>query len=129
MQVGATAIEQSQERGVDMPDCVGLGCANADSGLSGMQAFAWSPPVEAPDQPIPGGPRSEDSAEPLRQQGQSPGGDMAVLFGGDHLLESGEFRWRELLGCRTWTVGYFCRGTKPSAFPGMVAGMGEADDP
>ncbi len=65
MQKEPRAVEESDDRGVDMPNFVGFGGANPDLRLLGIDPAPGTSPAIFPDEPVPGGRRGEDFARPL----------------------------------------------------------------
>lgn len=90
-------VEQADDRGVDVPDFVGLGGPDADARLRGMNPDAGTAPSSLPNEAIPGGGRGIDRADALREQGEPTGGDVAVIRRLDHLSDLGDFIGGEAL--------------------------------
>ena len=98
VQVGATAIEQSNRSRVDVPDLVGSGGADADFRTRGMKALAGPPPLEAAEESIPGRGRGENLTQALGQQGQRARRYVPLLLRCHHLLDGRALAGSELMG-------------------------------
>lgn len=79
VEVGARAVEQSEERRVDVPDLVGARGADADLRIVGVDAKARPAPSSLANEPVPGRGGGEDAAHALGQDREAAGGDVAQV--------------------------------------------------
>jgi hypothetical protein len=73
MQIGAGAIEQFDNRDVDVPVFVGFARANTLFGLGRIDAMTWPKPSAFANEAPPCRRREEDLPDPLSTQSQRPG--------------------------------------------------------
>ena len=97
MHIDTAAVEESEDRGIDVPDLIRFGPSYANFRFCGMNTRAWSTPTMESHEAIPRGGRGEDPADSLCQSGQSSGGHMPEIFRRDHLVNEVDFRGRQLL--------------------------------
>jgi hypothetical protein len=91
VQESLAAVEQPDDGRINVPCLVCLSCSETDLGLGRMNTQAGTTPTEAVDECVPGRRGSEDLSEPLREDGEGSGWNMAVLLGPDHLSDGFDF--------------------------------------
>ena len=79
------AVEQPEERRVDVPDLVRPRRSDAHAGLFGMDTGPRTAPPALADEAKPRRGGREHGARSLREEGEASGGDVAQVVGGDHL--------------------------------------------
>jgi len=84
VQVHVASVKQADDRCIDVPRFVRLRGPDPHARLCRMDAEAGTAPPSHPYQPIPGGRRGDHLAHTLSEQGEPPGGDVAVVGRGDH---------------------------------------------
>ena len=127
-QVDATAVEQADQRGVDVPDFVNARSADAHFGLGGMEAMSRPSPAMDVNQSPPRAGRGKNLAESLRQASQSAGGHMPVLLGSDHVADRVDFLGCELLWRTPRAAGAVVEPTSQFTLPGVKPGVRQPDD-
>ena len=121
------AVEQADDRGVDVPDRVGPLGARAVAGPAGMEPESRPAPPEARDEPVPGRGRREDLAQALGKEREPAGRDMPVGGRGDHVFDRGDLLGREGMGREARTgVGVVKVAAACAASPGCEPGGREA---
>src|SRR6266852_2193853 len=75
MEIGAGPVEQTDDRGVDVPHLVGSRRAQPDLRFHGMHAEPGPAPAVLPDEAGPGGGLGPDRAEPLGEDCERAGRD------------------------------------------------------
>ncbi len=86
-QVNTAAIEQTDQRGVDVPDFIGSRRADADLRLDRMHPLARTTPAGDANQSMPSAWRGEDLAESLGKASEPAGRHMPIFIGRDHVLD------------------------------------------
>ena len=81
------AVEQLEDRDVDVPDLIGARGTNADGGFCGVNAKTRPAPTAFANEPGPGGRGGEDFADALGVEAQSAQWHVAVLGREDHVLD------------------------------------------
>src|ERR1035438_1340212 len=125
------AVEQLQDRHVDVPDFVGASGADADGRFGGVSAKARAAPTALANEPSPRGDGREDLANALGVEAEGAQGHVAVLGSENHVFDGGDLGGRELAGHgspRTWGTIVEAAGDG-DALPRVVAGRRQADDP
>ena len=74
VQLGFRAIEQSDDRDVDMPELVGLRRSDADLWFCGIDPPSWASPTTLSDEFGPGRCRREHLADSLAYSARVPSG-------------------------------------------------------
>ena len=100
VEISAAAIEESHDARVDVPNLIGCCGADTESWLSRVHTLTGSSPTMSSDESMPGGGRSEDLSEALRQNGERTGRYVAVLLRMHHFLERLTLLSGELLRAR-----------------------------
>ena len=121
MQVSAASIEQSDQRGVDVPDLIGGRGPDPDLRLGRMKALPGPSPVAIADQAIPRAGRSKHFTKSLSQQSQGSGGNVSILVGCCQVMDRLNLGSRKLLGCQSGTRWLIIECTLLLAVPVMVA--------
>jgi len=98
MEIGARAVEQPDDRRVDMPRFIWFRRSDAGRRLRRMHALTRSPPAMSPNESMPGGCRCEDLAESLCKDGECTRRDVPVLVRRDHVLDRADLVECELMG-------------------------------
>jgi hypothetical protein len=93
-----------------------------------VNASSWSLPSSISDEPVPARRRGEDPADALGKDRETPSRNVAVVFGEDHLVDRSDLLRRELLRRpRRALVDFFELAGQAFTLPGVIAGLGEAD--
>ena len=91
MEVCLGAVEKPNDRRVDVPGFIRSQSPDSDLRLGWVNAVTGTAPTVTTNQLVPGRGRCEDLPETLSEDGESPGGDMAIFLGGDHLPDGLDF--------------------------------------
>ena len=123
MQVRARAIEQFDDRDVDVPILIGFGRPNAVLGLGRIHAVARSKPSPFANQAPPGGGRGKDLRDSLSPQRQRTQAHVAIVLRDDQVphvgnLVGGELSWRCMGATRTIIEGAVLLAPVPIVIPG-----------
>jgi len=100
VQVHLRAIEQSDDRHVDVPELIGLRSRHSILWVCGVNPCAGPTPAPLANQPVPGRRRGEYATESLGKDGESAGRNMPVLWRLDHLLDGHDLRGGQPRGLR-----------------------------
>jgi hypothetical protein len=130
MDVRLGAVEQLEDRHVDVPDFVRASGADADSGFGGVNAKARAAPAALANEPGPCGRCGGDLADALGVEAQGAQGHMAVLGSEHHVLDGRDLGCGELAGRGSGTWGAIVEATDDgNAPPSVVARRRQAKDP
>ena len=127
MQIGSAAIEQSNQRRIDVPDLIGARSPYSDLRFGWMDTLPWPSPLVIADQTVPGTGRSTDLAKALSEESQCPGWDMSVLVRCSQLVDRFDFRSRELLGAESWIRWSVVEYTLVLTFPMVITRWRQPD--
>ena len=127
MEVQPRAVEQSDQREIDVPDLVRS--FGPDAFLQGLGVLAGPRPPPGPRLGVvaPGGGRGEHDAEALREHGEPAGGEVGEGAGGGEIPHGRDLLGRESLrrGARTRVMVLQIAAQRPAA-PGREARRREA---
>jgi hypothetical protein len=123
------AVEQLEDRDVDVPKVVGAGGANADGGLGRMDAKTRAAAAAVANKPCPGTRGGKDPADALGVEAQSAQGHVPVLGSENHVLVGGDLGGGELAGHGAWTWRAIIEAADDGdTSPGVVARRRHAQD-
>ena len=129
VQVGASAVEQPDDRGVDVPNWVWLLRTNALFGLGRIDSPPWAEPAAFTHEAPPSRRRGEDATDALGMQCERADGHVSIGLGSHHVPHRADFLGRELGGRGTWAARAIVERTLfVTAAPGMKSGGRKAED-
>ena len=105
MQVGSRAIEQSDDRDVQVKEFVGSTCSDSDLRFGRIDAIPETPPPGFPGQDIPRRGRRKDLPDSLRMKRQRSERHVSVIAALDHFLHHSDFVRSQASGHRARAAG------------------------
>jgi len=95
MEIRAGPVEQADDGRVDVPHLVSASRAQADLRFRRMHAEPGPPPAVLPDEAVPRGGRGPDLAEPLGEDRERAGRDVAIVGRRDQVLDCPDLEGRQ----------------------------------
>ena len=128
--IGAGSVEQANDGRVDVPHLVGSSGSKPDLRFRRVNSKSWPSPAEFSCEAMPGRGGRQDFAEPLRQDGERPSGNVTVLGRRHHVVDRPDLRWCQSMRRRVRTgqlIVECAHGVPP--LPGVEPTRGQPEEP